>query len=117
MFPVENIPNESKLFRRIPPSQYKKKKITSAAFEDLETSVDWEKYSTPQETLDRLQPHIKREGWQVGCIIAWVPIQLGQQVQHDPKHDPKPYRAHSLIVGEKTLEISDALTEACKIVL
>ena len=110
-FPVENIPLTDKLFRRIPPHQCNKRgKISSSAFEDFDTSVDWEKYSTPEETLNRLPPGKNKTGWKVASILASIPVEFGQSVVHAPLESPA-NQAHSLIRGEKTLQVSDDLAK------
>lgn len=107
-FPVEEIPPTDDLYRRIPPDQMKFGKITSAAFEDFETSVDWCKYSTPRQTVG--QRFFKY--WWVGAVEAKVPINLGQEVIHDPQKN----QAHTLIKGIKTMEVSERIAESCRIV-
>jgi len=111
-FPIEHIPDDDKLFRRLMPGQCKKGKISSAAFEDVDLSVDWEKYSTPQEALDRLPPHFDKQNWKVASLKAGIPRVLGQEVKHWPTNNI----AHSLILGEKSFQISLALSDASEIV-
>ncbi len=99
---VEHIPDEDFLYRRIHPKQLKPNgEISSAAFSGDETSVDWEKYTTPQKTLQGF-PH-----YHLSSILAGIPRQKGQEVKHNPTEENQ---AHSLIIGHKTKSISRFLS-------
>lgn len=99
---AEHIPDEDSLYRRIHPEQLKPNgEISSAAFKGDETSVDWEKYTTPKKTLKGFFRH------HLASILAGIPRQKGQEVKHNPTEENQ---AHSLIIGHKTKSISRFLS-------
>lgn len=80
-------------------------------------STDWDKYSSPQETRERLalQPRIKGGfknpleyfiyQFRVDDIRKNIP---SQSIQHDPIQDKLPLpdnRSHTIVIGEKDVEI------------
>ena len=105
---IEYIPDEHQLYRRIHPQHLKKTgEISSATFIGEKVSVDWEKYTTLNETL---------RGWpdnQLASILAGIPRQKDQEVKHDPV---KGNQAHSLIIGHKTKSIRRFLARNSKLI-
>ncbi len=106
----EHINDEDILFRRIPPWWYVKEedRVASAAFKDLETSVYWQKYTTPSEIV------VDYKDFHVAALQAKIPRQESQEVRHDPT---KEEYAHSLIVGKKTQRIAKVLAQNCTFVI
>lgn len=102
----KTISDDDDLYRRIPPWHYveKEDRISSAAFKDEETSVNWSEYATPAETVSGFP------GFRVGALKAKIPRSEKQKVIHDPK--PTNY-SHSLIVGKKTQSVAKHLARAC----
>ena len=82
-------------------------------FEKTNQSVDWSKYSTPEETINRHKnPHDIRG---VAGITAGTCRDFEQDVVHVPLNqgDPGgPNLAHSEIRGAKTKEIQSRLRDA-----
>lgn len=102
----EFIPDESNLYRRIPPNQYneKKGKFSAPAFilrkNEEGLSLNWSKYSTPQKTAKCPRTGKK---FYVGALYAKVPRQQELDVIHEPgKKNP----SHSLIIGQKLFDCS-----------
>jgi hypothetical protein len=110
---VEHIPDEHHLYRRIHPEQLKPNgEISTAAFTPNETSVDWEKYTTPQETLSGLPDY------HLASILAKVPRKKNLEVKHNPIDKPTEVNcAHSLIIGRKTLSIKKYLREKSTLIV
>ena len=112
----EEIPDEDSLYRRIHFSRIKSGKIRPSAFDlhegEVGLSVDWARYCTPEDTLQRARkPRENAVGtWLCGEVRA-LP---GQVVRHDPQPDNY---AHTLIVGEKTAEVRLQLARLCRILL
>jgi len=118
----EIIPDEDDLYRRIHHLQYdrKRNKISAAVFQvkrnEKALSVNWSKYSTPEETS--IDP-VHKGKFYVGGILAKIPRQHELDVVHAPGKRFK-NRAHSTIVGRKLLEeetkyeISTILADNCR---
>ena len=111
----EFINDSEDLYRRIPPDWYveKEDRVSSAAFNrDFNLSVDWSKYSTPEETVRRGTG--KTQNCRCAAIQAGVPRKFNQEVIHTPsKHN----FSHSSIIGEKPLSIARKLARACRFIL
>lgn len=80
---------------------------TSAAFRDYELSVDWCKYSSPIESLERF----KRLFCLSNVALASIRIQdaenLKQRIIYDPCKIKGEYNsAHTLVKGKKTKSIA-----------
>lgn len=97
-FEKESIPDSDRLFRRIDPGHYSRERdfVSPNAFKKRETSVNWEKYSTPESTA-------REDTAMVMAITAGACRVIGQRVEHDPISDPPhgPNQAHSLVIGHK----------------
>jgi hypothetical protein len=104
----EEIPNESLLYMRAH-QVYKKTDGTlkPGVFKDQgdSMSTDWDRYSTPQETLDRARVPAQNAviSLNVGEVRAIDPL----SVKHDLRDvDGQPvHRAHTSVFGEKTPEV------------
>ena len=102
MFKSEFIPDEDSLYRRIHPDHYDKEHdvVSSAAFRgDCYTSVDWDKYTTPQKSVRGYPNH------HLAALQAKIPRMKGQEVRHTPSRN----RAHSSIIGNKTYSVAKFL--------
>jgi len=113
-YSIEVIPQQSQLFRRFPPWQYNRTtgNVIAEVFQDTNCSVDWDRYSTPQETLCRFK---KDSDWGVIKIQAEYARSVeGQQVLHKPSHK---HQAHSEIIGEKIMKIRDDLVAGSTIAI
>lgn len=109
----EFINDEDDLYRRIPPLWYveKEDRISSAAFKDPKTSVNWAKYATPEETI------VDHPNFHVGTLQVKIPRSEragNQEVKHDPKIDNY---SHSLIIGKKTQSVARFLARHCRFVI
>jgi|GEM_PF-2488109 hypothetical protein len=109
MVTIEHIDDEDNLYRRIPQYQYNEKadKIFYCAFKDYELSVDWEKCTTPQKTLEG------HPNFHLASIKAKFPRTKGQVVEHSPS---KRNKAHSLVKGKKTNSIQRFLRDNSKLI-
>jgi hypothetical protein len=90
MYPVELIPNEDRLFRRVHKNLVRDGKLTPAAFKQIGDgmSVDWERYSTVQETVGRA----KNPGENgVVSVVCGDLRNLGLEVVHAPSRDNRSY--------------------------
>ena len=101
----EIIPDADTLFCRVHRAHYdfKENRISRAVFGKPNQSVDWEKFSTPEQTVARYK---KRQSDIVGIakITAGQCRELSQQVVHVPlgsEDQDGPNDAHSEIRGDK----------------
>lgn len=103
-FPIEQIPNEDKLYYRIHQVNIDtsetddKKKIKPGAFDPqpkphgTEMSVDWSKYSTPNESRNRARIPAKNG------IVSFDVYKVRQSpVSLNVAHKPTKNQAHSII--------------------
>ena len=102
---VEEIADSDELYRRIHPSQVKDGRPTSAAFKDLELSVDLARLTTCQRSLRRYPLH------GLASIITGHARSQQQVVFHDPL-ETNP--AHALVKGTKTLSVARSLARSAK---
>lgn len=106
----ENIPNEDFLYIRVHKGYFVPKYIPFApgAFKDQGggMSTDWSKYSTPNETRNRVKQFGKLpENYAViEMLVADVRAIENQIVEHTPDI-PNLNRAHTDIFGEKDEEV------------
>lgn len=101
-WPVENIPDQDFILRRIPKRKVKKDGTPSpGAFNNFQggMSSDWDKYSTPQETRQR--DSNPRETGVVKLSVRQVREIPAQTVEHTPKQNN---RAHTDVFGPKDEE-------------
>jgi hypothetical protein len=111
----EFIPNSDLLFCRVHRTQFnsRENRIMRTVFEKPNQSVDWSKYSTPEQTIARhATPQVLRG---VASIAAGKCRSLGQDVVHDPLGSETPggrNDAHAEIRGQKSGEISSKLRDA-----
>lgn len=98
-FPVEEIPDDDLLYRRIHQKHYHADidKISSVAFKDERMSVNWSKYSTPAEVANQ-------SSILVVSLVARECRALSQIVEHIPieaRNPGGPNRSHSEVCGPK----------------
>ena len=114
MWPKENIPDDASLFMRIHKTFITGGDVGPHAFRDhgRGLSVDWNEYSTPQETRSRART--PADNAVIGLVAGAVRAIEALMVEHEPiqenafdekGHAIKPNRAHSEILGDKTPEI------------
>src|SRR5947207_883113 len=109
-FPVEQVPNDAILFRKIHHRHYDKDKgvITSAAFRDDRMSVNWEKYSSAAQTADS-------NSVLVVSLISQTCVDLKQTVKHtpiEPDQEFGPNQAHVEVCGNKSRAVSQKLRDS-----
>ncbi|MBU4268647.1 MAG: hypothetical protein KJ808_07345 [Acidobacteria bacterium] len=109
MTEIEIIPDNDNVYRRIPRVWYieTENRPSSAAFRDPETSVDWSKYSTPEESLKGYS------GYFLASIKAKIPREMKLDVIHRPS---KNNHSHSVILGQKTPSKAKSLADRSVIV-
>ncbi len=108
-WPVEEIPDHANLYKRIHKNHIQNGGIIPGAFRDYEMSVDWDKYSTPEETRKRGSQQATKYG--VVALQARAARNVpGQDVVHTPASSN---RAHSDVRGEKDPEARVKLRRLC----
>jgi len=120
---IEEIPNESIVFRRFSLDQYYNGKPTTAVFEPRpidrgKLSVNWHKYSSPEDTIEGAVKR-NRSAKNCGCLSLEVkPIRdIELTVEHKPS---RKNRAHSSIHSNQLVEAPDIycnLSEVQRIIL
>ncbi len=111
MVEIKEIDDEDFLYRRIHPLHYNKVKaeISSCAFTDPETSVDWALYTTPEETIKGYPTY------HLASLQAKIPRECSQKVIHDPII-PDNY-SHTLIIGRKPRSVAKFIAHNCEFVI
>ena len=106
------IGDEEYLYRRVVEIHFDqtKGKINSSAFHGPNLSVDWAKFTTPEESISRIP---------VGRCLAKLQAQFPRQVGQEVRHDPMPLNySHSLIVGDKRKQsVRRYLRDHCEVLL
>ncbi len=104
-WPIEDIPNSGQLFMRVHEMWIQSNDVMPGVFRNHGDgmSTDWNKYSTPQETLNRASEHGKDPD-----RYGVIQMNVGQ-VRAIPKqsvtHTPLPSnRSHTDVFGEKDSE-------------
>jgi hypothetical protein len=115
-WPIEEIPDEDSLYRRIHRVHLRHGDIDAAAFTntkgDNRMSLDWAKYSTALQARDRARdPGANAIAVLEAGRVRGLP---GQMVEHAPVEDN---RAHSSITGEKTPRVRLELKRLCSLVI
>jgi hypothetical protein len=112
----EEIPRDSKLFYRIHENDIESNEPKPIAFkirgddDSKSMSTDWEKYSTPKETLARKSDGKKR--YIVSLIVSQILEIPKQRVLHSPIHNSiteKDNRAHTDIFWDIDYKKDNAL--------
>jgi hypothetical protein len=108
-FPIEEIPDDANLFRKIHRTHYDDKAgvVSSAAFKQERMSVNWEKYKTAKESVDA-------NSAAVVALVARNCRELRQTVEHTPiqPNEPDgPNQAHAEVCGKKTGAVSHKLRD------
>jgi len=118
-WPVEEIPDDDSLYRRVHRVHWRrdsKEPIEPGAFKNYPKgsdgmSVDWARYSTPQETRARGKPD---ENAVVQLVAGEVRMLQTQQVEHTPITEN---RSHSEVIGQKTARVRTQLSRICTVVI
>lgn len=127
MWKIEEIGIEAKFFRFVHKSQIdqKTKNPIPRNFEQTELSVNWDKYSTAEETKEWIGTHIKNNGDYKNpnnyfiVAIKYLDIKNNipnQNIEHDPifnKPTVGDNRAHSLIIGKKDAKARLKFIDIC----
>lgn len=111
-WPVEPIPDQDHIYCRVHQMYIKSDGIFPAAFTNRpqgseSMSVDWAKYTTPDETRARARKPI--ENAVVQFVVGQVRAIPGQRVEHSPDV-LRGNRSHSDVIGEKTPEVRTLLS-------
>jgi hypothetical protein len=104
MWEVENISDEDLVYYRVHKIYYNKGKLQSGVFKEQGNamSVDWCKYSTPDDSISRAK--IPEDNGIVSFVVGDL-----RSLYLDVKHSPsKNNRAHSDVKGRKKLIKSDS---------
>jgi hypothetical protein len=110
--PIEDIPDDDALYKRVHASLFKDGRIMTGAFKQVEMSVDWSKYSTAQNSRDRAKkPSLNGVIELIARDVRQIP---GQVVEHAPLLEN---RSHSLVVGGKNEKTRISLRRASRVVL
>jgi hypothetical protein len=111
-WPIEEIPDEDHVFIRAHRSYFKKGKLKPGVFRDhgKSMSVNWDSYSTPEETQQ--QARIPEHNGVVGLITGEV-RKVPLEVEHSPELEN---RAHSEIIGNKDPEVRIKLKRICQLI-
>ena len=112
-FAVESIPDDANLFRRIHKVHLTPEGIvSSAAYNHERLSVNWEKYTTAQNTADD-------SSVAVTALVCQDCKKLNQSVEHTPIEPEQPFgpnQAHVEICGNKSKSIRSQLRDFAKTV-
>lgn len=93
----EHIPDEDRVYRRVHRKHMQfGEPVPPMVFRDVEMSVDWNRYSTPEESRDRAR--VPADNGIVSLGVGRVREVLPLEVSHAPLDAN---RAHSLVIGEK----------------
>jgi hypothetical protein len=111
---AEAIPDSALLYRRIHRHFFDSTsgRISSAAFDGMEMSVNWERYATPAETAAQ---DLTGNTVVVASLTAQSCRHLEQIVRHDPvaaTDTQLANPAHSLVCGKKSKPIKQKLRDA-----
>jgi len=101
MWDIEEIPNENKLFYRIHKINFREGKLLPGAFREIRDgmSADWEKYSTPTDSVYRAR--IPIDNGIVSLIVGNI-RNINLEVTHKPSESN---RSHTIVKGkEKTIQ-------------
>ena len=110
-WPKERVPDSDHLFMRVHSQWIKDKKPSVGAFQNRGDgmSTDWDKYSTPEETLRRA-PRDPSKNEVIKMQVGAVRQVPGQSVDHTPLAEN---RAHTDVSGEKDTEARMKLRRIC----
>jgi hypothetical protein len=106
---TENIPNQDKIYMRVHRNMIKNGQPSTGIFKNQPTSTDgmstdWEKYSTPEDTRNRVAPSKDPANYGVISMqVENVKNVPNQTVVHTPDI-PNNNRAHTDVFGEKDAE-------------
>ncbi len=109
---VEEIADEEILYRRIHTQWFVDGELTPGAFKDYEMSTDWKRYSSAEEARQRARnPNLNAV---VSLVAGEARHYAGQLVQHAPLPEN---RAHTNVIGEKSLRVRQRLLDICTVEL
>ncbi len=113
-FPVEEIPNEANLFRKIHSNFFNKETgtVSSAAFGQERMSVNWEKYRSAEDSADE-------KSAVVVALLAGDCREIKQTVEHtpiEPDQEFGPNQSHAEVCGKKTGSVKTKLKDKARIV-
>ena len=116
-WPVEEIPDQDFLYRRIHRVHWRKdEKPEPGAFKNPKDSeamsVDWAKYSTPHQARARMGRPEENAVAQLICGV--VRTISSQRVEHAPIAENQ---SHSQVIGKKSERIRMQLSRICEIVI
>ncbi len=114
LFEKENILDKCHVFYRLHQSFFNKKgKLSPGVFQDRGNgmSVDWKKYSTPEETQMRAPKNPKLN--KIGELNVGEIRKIELKVEHTPDELTR-NRAHSDVFGTKSEKVQLALWELCQ---
>jgi hypothetical protein len=111
-FAIEEIPDAAQLFRRIHWTHYDPKTglVSSAAFKQERMSVNWEKYTSAQQSADA-------NSAAVVSLVAGECRAIGQAVEHAPIEPDQPFgpnQAHAEVCGNKSKAVAHKLRDVSK---
>lgn len=112
----ELIPDQDMLYRRVHRKLINASGgVRAGAFTDHKgaMSTDWSKYSSPEETRNRIIGFASDEFAVISLPVGDVRA-IGQLVEHDPIAEN---RAHTNVIGEKDAEVRLKMTRLCRIVI
>ena len=120
-WPIEVIPSADSVFMRAHKMHIREGNLTPGVFKNQGSgmSVDWDKYSSPEET--RLRGKIPQHNAVILMQVAAVRAITGLAVEHSP--DPQTRnRAHALVLGlsdraEDNIEMRAQLLKTASVVL
>ncbi|OQX06372.1 MAG: hypothetical protein BWK80_50825 [Desulfobacteraceae bacterium IS3] len=97
MWDIEEIPDENKVFYRIHKGFLREGKLIPGAFREIGDgmSVDWEKYSTPEDSICRAK--IPEDNGIVSLIVGNI-RKTDLEVSHKPSEKNI---SHSIVKGKK----------------
>ena len=111
-FPVEDIPDDAILFRKVHRNHFPGGRVSSVAFKDQRMSVNWEKFRNAESSADN-------NSAVVVALLAGKCRELQQIVEHtpiEPEEDFGPNQAHVEVCGHKTGALGAKLRDCAEIV-
>ncbi len=97
MWDIEEIPDDNKVFYRIHKSFFREGKLIPGAFREIRDgmSADWEKYSTPADSICRAK---KPEDNGIVSLLVGNMRKTDLEVTHRPSEEN---RSHSIVKGRE----------------
>lgn len=97
MWDIEEIPDNNKVYYRVHKSFFRQEKLIPGAFREIGDgmSVDWEKYSTPVDSIFRAK--IPSDNGMVSLIVGNI-REINLEATHKPSEKN---RSHSIVKGKE----------------